>query len=554
MSLTNIPDIGQLTIQYENATSLIETSEESHVERLKELNVKLRTQNRLLRFVIKELQVASTEADNEKETLAAMNVGIFKKIDDQLKVHFTSVQKQNIKVWTSFLDDIAENKKAFDATGEKVDLEKYESAIKLWRRSHIRRDDIDIIICQRVVTERMSNLIDELRAHKAKLESEISRLEAKANEVKYDVVKHEIKPQGQNNIGTGLQQTEKVSEDEMKNEHENENELKERNEIIADLKEKEKASRAEMKSKYEKKLKDKDIIIANLEEKRKSSAVEIKISYEKELKEQSSVIADFEEKERSSTDKIKRTYEEKLKEQNSIVAKLEEEKLTSADEMKGLHRELASHREVSISILSRKREVMKPHESRSDHVIEAGNLSAHGGTCLADAFRIKSNPDVNDSPWFEENYGLDTKTVEMFGESTAFTKFVNMRYDMYNCRGDYRRAVSDFEEGFQVLLTAIREKGPDATIESIDGFLLKNKKAKVVFQKLCSMWDITRESQRKGFQESRDLKKRSIFGGSMRSSVSLMSRETQRTRLDKIEEYGKDMLASAKDAMPWAKK
>ncbi|KAB8297352.1 hypothetical protein EYC80_002698 [Monilinia laxa] len=552
MSLANIPNSGQLTIQNENTISLIETSEESQVERLKESNVKLRTQNRLFRFVIKELQVASAEADNEKEARAAMSVGIFKRIDDQLKLHFTSVQKQNIKVWTSCLDEIAENKKAFDATGEKVDLEEYESAIKLWRRSHIRRDDIDIIICQRVVTERMSNLIDELKADKTKLESKIGKLEAEANEVKYDVVKHEIKAQVQDNIGTGLQRTEKVSEDEIMSQRKNE--LKELNKIIADLKEKEKISRAEMKSKYEKKLKDKDIVIADLEQKRKSSGAEITNSYEKKLKKQSSVIAGFEEKERSSADKIKLTYEEKLEAQNSSIAKLEEEKLTSAAEMKELHRELAAHSEVSISILCRKREVMKPHESRSDHVIEVGNLSAHGGTCLADAFRIKTNPDINDSPWFEENYGLDTKTVEMFGESTAFTKFVNMRYDMYNCRGDHRRAVSDFEEGFQVLLTAIREKGPDATIESIDGFLLKNKKAKVVFQKLCSIWDITRESQRKRFQESRDLKKRSVFGGSMRSSASIMSGETQRTRLDRIEEYGKDMLASAKDAMPWTKK
>ncbi|KAA8568311.1 hypothetical protein EYC84_007347 [Monilinia fructicola] len=504
------------------------------MERLKESNGELKTQNRLLRFVIKELQVANTEASIERKPPAAMKVGIFKSIDEQLKLHFTSVQKQNIEVWTSSLDEIAENKKAFDVTGAKVDLEKYESSIKSWRRSHIRRDDIDIIICQRVVTERMSNSMDALRADITKLESEISRLESEAKELKSDVVKHQIKLQGQDNIGTGLQQRERISEAEMKSEREKE--LKERKEVVADIKEKEKASRAEMKSKYEKKLKDKDIIIANLEQKRKSSAAEIKVSYEKKLKEQSSIIADFEEKER-------------------IIAKLEKEKLTSAAEMKELHRELAAHSEVSIRILGRKRELTKPHESRSVHVIEAGNLSAHGGTCRADAFRIKSNPDANDSPWFEENYGLDVKTFEIFSESPAFTKLVNMRYEMYNCKAEYRATALEFEEGFRVLLTGIREKGRDATRESVDGFLLKNKKAKVKFQQLCSMWDITMASQRKGFQEGRDLRNRSISGASMKSSASLMTGETQRrTRLDKIEEYGKDMLASAKDAMPWTKK
>lgn len=40
----------------------------------------------------------------------------------------------------------------------------------------------------------------------------------------------------------------------------------------------------------------------------------------------------------------------------------------------------------------------------------------------------------------------------------------------------------------------------------------------------------------------------------MRSGASVMTGETQtRSKLDKIEEYGKDFLASAKDAMLWNK-
>lgn len=52
-------------------------------------------------------------------------------------------------------------------------------------------------------------------------------------------------------------------------------------------------------------------------------------------------------------------------------------------------------------------------------------------------------------------------------------------------------------------------------------------------------------------------KKKSIFGGSfksVKSTASVWTGETQkRSKLDKIEEYGKDMLSSAKDAMPWTK-
>ncbi|QSZ34731.1 hypothetical protein DSL72_007586 [Monilinia vaccinii-corymbosi] len=555
MSNPHAPNSAQLTCTYPDdaPSSRIETSEKPRVERLTESNVKLSTQNRLLRRVIKELQIANTEAEVEKNPPSAMNVGIFEKIDADLNLHFSPVQQQKIDVWTSRLDEIAREKKNFDATGAEVDREKYESAIRSWRRSHIRRDDIDIIICQRVVAERMIDLTDALKADRAKLESEISRLKSEVEKLNSDVATREERLKVQSDVA-GLREREKRSEAQIKREREREKELEEKNQTIADLKEKEKASIAEMKSKYEKELKEKDAVIGKLEQRQKSSAADMKNGYEKKLKEQGRVIASLEKRERSSKDGMRIEYEEMLKERSRIIAQLEEERLALSAEMKELRRELAAHREVSISILDRKRELMKPQESRSDHVIETGNRSAHWGTCLADIFRIKSDPEFDDSPWFVEHYGVDMKTVEIFSESMAFTKLLNMRYDMYNCRGEHRSIASEFEEGFQALRTGILQKGADATTETIDCFLLKNKKAKVTFQKLCNMWDITRASQRKRFQESRDPKKRSIFGGSMRSSASVMTGETQKkTRLDKIEEYGKDMLASAKVAMPWTK-
>ncbi|APA10694.1 hypothetical protein sscle_06g054640 [Sclerotinia sclerotiorum 1980 UF-70] len=222
--------------------------------------------------------------------------------------------------------------------------------------------------------------------------------------------------------------------------------------------------------------------------------------------------------------------------------------------MQEVLRELAVHSEISISILNRKRELMNPYESRNEHVIETGNISAHGGTCLADVFRIKSNADVDDSRWFKERYGVSIDTVERFGENAAFAKLVNMRYDMCNCGPGQRKVFLEFETEFQNLLIGELEKDTKITIEAIDGFLLKNKKGKETFQRLCSIWDTATATQRKR-PEGKDLIKRSIFGGSIKSNSSHWTGETwRRNKFDNFEEYGKDILSSAKCAMPWVKR
>ncbi|ESZ95947.1 hypothetical protein SBOR_3639 [Sclerotinia borealis F-4128] len=548
MSDPQIPGNAKCTSQNDIPKSSIETSGTILVDRLKQSNLKLTTENRLIRTVIKELEIANMKAGVEKK-LTKNRIGIFETIDAEDYINYSDAQKQMIDTWLPLITKMVEMKRSFDVKGAEKERESYEAAIESWQSLFTRRDDIEIMMCIRVVSQRISKDSGISAATITKLNSEVTRLKSEINELKSDIIGHKKRLKVQNKVVSGLQKREKVSEAEMKSNYEKM--LKQQSNI---LNEKEKTSVAEIKSSYEKKLKEQTENIASIEQREKTSAAEMKNRYEKELKVKNNFIASLSAKQKISAAEMKSGYETKLKEQSSTITDLEEERATLKTEMKVLRRELNAHREVSISILGRKRELMKPFESRNDHVIETGNLSAHHGTCLADVFRIKSNTDVDDSPWFKEHYGVAVDTVEKFGGSAAFAKLVNMRYDMHSSNAEDRAIASEFESGFQDILAGILKSDLEAVPESIDGFLLKNKKAKETFQRLCSIWDTTRASQRKRFQESRDPKRRSILGGSMRSSASVWTGETQRrSKLDKIEEYGKDILASAKDAMLWTK-
>ncbi|KAJ8065781.1 hypothetical protein OCU04_006445 [Sclerotinia nivalis] len=535
MSYTNAPNSTQRTSQDVTPKIPTKTSETLMVDQLRKPIGELIWENRILRTVIKELEIANTEAGVEKR-LTKTRISIFEKIDASYHLHFTDAQRKLMKAWIAQSTEISRNRVNFDASGADVDREVYECSIKSWQDLYTRQDNMEIILSLLVMAQQTA---DELLAKTDKV-----------TELESEITGHEKKLKVQNNVVASIQEREKISAAEMSIRHEKE--LKEQKDIIAVLKENEKILAAETKSKYEKMLEEQANTVADIEKSEKMAVAETKSRYEKKVKEQCEIIANLKEKGKSSMSQAKSKYEEKLKEQSSIIAKLEEEKVASAAEMEGVLRELAAHSEISVSILSRKRELMKPFESRNDHVIETGNVSAHGGTCLADVFRIKSNADFDDSPWFKEQYGVSIDTVERFGGSAAFAKLVNMRYDMYSCKTEQRTTTSEFERGFQDLLIGGLEKDTKITPESIDGFLLKSKKGKETFQKLCSIWDTARASERKRFQESRDPKKRSFFGGSIKSNTSLWTGDTpRRSRLDKIEEYRKDILSSAKDAIPW---
>ncbi|TGO30419.1 hypothetical protein BPAE_0005g00120 [Botrytis paeoniae] len=538
----------------------VEQPQISEIDKLKQAYLKLKTENRWLRVAIRELGIANDIAGAEKR-LTKPRIGIFEKVDAESNIVYNDAQIKAKETWVPLIRDIVQKRQTFDTTRLWKDREEYESAIASWQMTHTRRDDLEIMISNKLLGDQMLKLNDQSEAianAMIEIRSEHSEISADNTKLKRDSIEQEKKLKVQAGILSSLQEREKnqvISIAEMKSKHEKE--TKEQIEVIANLREKEKLSVAKIIKEYEAKLKEQKAVIANLEQKAKTSVATVKKAYERKLTEQSIVITNLEEKEKSSAAQKKIEYEQKLKEQKSIIAKLEEDKLALAAEMQRVGRELAAHREVSVSILNRKRELTKPHEIRDDHVIETGNISAHGGTCLADVFRIKADADVNEQTWFQETYGVSIDTVERYGESAALVKLINMRYELYRCGAENRAVDPEFEEGFQQLLTGSLEKHSKVTPESIDRFLLESKSGREMFQKLCSIWDIARVCQRKQFRESRDPKKKSIFGGSfksVKSNASVWTAETQRkSKLGKIEEYGKDFLSSAKDALPWTK-
>ncbi|KAF7901963.1 uncharacterized protein EAF01_007261 [Botrytis porri] len=538
----------------------IEEPQISEIDKLKQANLKLKTENRWLRVAIRELGIANDIAGAEKR-LTETRIGIFEKIDAESKLVYNDAQYKARKAWVPLIHDIFRKRQTFDTTRLWKDREEYESAVASWQMKYTRRDDLEVLFCYKALGDQLSKLdIQSEALEKAvkNITSENSELSAENIKLKRNSIEQEKKLKVQASVLSSLQEREKdqvISIVEMKSKHERE--MKEQGEVIESLKEKEKLSVTELNSEYTAKLKEQKAVIANLQQRTKTLETTAKKTYEKKLAEQRIIIANLEEKEESAATQTKIEYEEKLKEQESTIAKLHQEKLASAAEMQRVGRELAAHREVSVSILNRKRELTKPHEIRNDHLIETGNISAHGGTCLADVFRIKSNPDINEQAWFQETYGVSVDTAERYGESAAFVKLINMRYELYRCSAENRDVDPEFEEGFQKLLTGSLEKNEKVTPASIDKFLLESKVGRDTFQRLCSIWDITRVYQRRQFRESRDPKRKSIFGGSfksVKSNASVWTAETQRrSKLDQIEEYGKEFLSSAKDALPWTK-
>ncbi|KAF7897395.1 hypothetical protein EAF00_005623 [Botryotinia globosa] len=534
----------------------VEPSQISEIDKLKQANLKLKTENRWLRVAIRELGIANDIAGAEKR-LTKIRIGIFEKIDAESNIVYNDAQIKARETWEPLIRDIMQKRQIFDTTRLWKDREDYESAVASWQMTHTRRDDLEVIISKKGLEYQFLKLdaqSEALAKAVTEIRSEHSEISAENAKLKLNSIEQEKKLKVQANVLSSVQERENnqvISILEMKSKHERE--MKEQGEVVARFKEKEKASVAKKIREHEAKMKGVKTGMASLEQKHKT----LESTFEKRLIEQSVIINNIEEEYESAVAQAKIECEQTRKEQENTIAKLEEERLATVAEMQRVRRELAAHREVSVSILNRKRELTKPHEIRDDHVIETGNIAAHGGTCLADVFRIKSNPDKNEKAWFQETYGVSIDTAERYGESAAFVKLINMRYELYRCGAENRAVDSEFEEGFQKLLTGSLEKNSKVTPESIDRFLLESKSGREMFQKLCSIWDVARVCQRKQFRESRDPKRKSIFGGSFRSvksNASIWTAETQsRSKLDQIEEYGKEFFSSAKDALPWTK-
>ncbi|KAF7897396.1 hypothetical protein EAF00_005624 [Botryotinia globosa] len=186
---------------------------------------------------------------------------------------------------------------------------------------------------------------------------------------------------------------------------------------------------------------------------------------------------------------------EQLSGKDHIISNLkkEREELQSTlqnrnHELMDLDHVLEVYSEVVEGILGRKSEWSKPTDLRDSKIIEKGNKVAHGGTCLADAYRIKSTNN-NDLGWYEEYYGISPDIVLKFESSAAFRRLINMRYEVYRYKYNVKDIAEIFEEDFQELLEKILLKARGT--ESMQSILVGNTDTEIraAYYDLCILWE-----------------------------------------------------------------
>ncbi|TGO51741.1 hypothetical protein BCON_0155g00240 [Botryotinia convoluta] len=157
-------------------------------------------------------------------------------------------------------------------------------------------------------------------------------------------------------------------------------------------------------------------------------------------------------------------------------------------ELMDLDHVLEIYSEVVEGILNRKSEWSKSPHRRDSKIIDKGNKVAHGGTCLADAYRIKSTCD-KDLEWYKEYYGTTPDIVLEFESSAAFRRLVNMRYEVYRYKNNVGNVADVFEEGFQKLLEEILLKA--RRTESMQSILVGNTDTETrrAYYDLCILWE-----------------------------------------------------------------
>ncbi|KAM0129044.1 hypothetical protein ACHAP3_007996 [Botrytis cinerea] len=199
---------------------------------------------------------------------------------------------------------------------------------------------------------------------------------------------------------------------------------------------------------------------------------------------------------------LKRSSEQ-LSEKERVITSLEEEKreLQSTlqnrnDELVDLDHVLEVYSEVVEGILNRKSEWSKSPHRRDSKIIAKGNKVAHGGTCLADAYRIKSTCD-NDLGWYEECYGTTPDIVLQFETSGAFRRLINMRYEIYRYKNNVGDIADVFEEDFQKLLEEILHKVARGTDNSMQSILVGNTdtEPRRAYYDLCILWEDAMEGE-----------------------------------------------------------
>ncbi|TEY77685.1 hypothetical protein BOTCAL_0052g00240 [Botryotinia calthae] len=197
---------------------------------------------------------------------------------------------------------------------------------------------------------------------------------------------------------------------------------------------------------------------------------------------------------------LKRSWEQ-LSEKERVIISVEEEnnELQSTlhnrnTEIDDLDHVIEVYSEVVEGILNRKSEWSKSPHRRDSKVIAKGNKVAHGGTCLADAYRIKSISD-NDLGWYEEYYGTTPDIVLQFESSAAFRRLINMRYEIYRYKNNVGNTADVFEEDFQKLLEEILNAARGT--ESMQSILVgdTDTETRRAYYDLCILWEDAMEEE-----------------------------------------------------------
>ncbi|KAM3078807.1 hypothetical protein ACMFMF_003739 [Clarireedia jacksonii] len=169
-------------------------------------------------------------------------------------------------------------------------------------------------------------------------------------------------------------------------------------------------------------------------------------------------------------------------------------KVTMDAKEKAIRKELEPYCHLASDILNYKRESAKPEFLRDDHILDLGIDAAQGGTCLADLYRIGSNPSQDESTWFESSYGVSIDNADKLRGSSAFTKLANMHFDMQHYQWTSIFPSSEHEKIFQKLKRKVdkvekpKADAEDGTPGSLNKLLLEGRNGKS-FKALCTEHD-----------------------------------------------------------------
>ncbi|APA10693.1 hypothetical protein sscle_06g054630 [Sclerotinia sclerotiorum 1980 UF-70] len=230
MSYTNTPNSTQHTSQDDAPEIPTRTSENLKVNQLKKPVGELVWENRILRTVIKELEIANTEAGAEKR-LTKTRISMFEKLDANYFLHLTDAQGKIKEAWMAKGTEIIRNRMDLDASGADIHRDVYECSIKSWRDSYTRRDDMEIIISLLIMDHQTAGFTVGM----------LSAMKDRVTAFESEITGHKKRLTVQKIVVASIQGREKILLAEIKSRHEKEQ--KEQKDIITSLKERKESLR-----------------------------------------------------------------------------------------------------------------------------------------------------------------------------------------------------------------------------------------------------------------------------------------------------------------------